>query len=84
MRRADKRDRGSVVIRVRQYAGTFIATGGGKRASCSASEYSAAWALAGKLLAGRAFDLTQRGSGANRHYRATVSTTTPDQDNTHE
>lgn len=70
MRRADKKSQNSIVIRVRQYAGTFVANGGGKRASCSASESSAAWALACKLFPGRKFTFKECGSGAGRFYRA--------------
>ena len=72
MRRADKQSMDSVVIRVRYTCGTFVATGGGKRASCTASEHSAAWALASKLFDDQ-FTLKECGRGAGRFYRATAA-----------
>lgn len=70
MRRADKEQDGSVVIRVRYCCGTHVATGGGKRASCTESEYSAAFVLAGKLFPKMAFKVAERGHGNNRFYVA--------------
>lgn len=48
----------SQIIRVRDYCGTHIATGGGKRASCSAGAVEAAHSLAFKLFGDRPFNLT--------------------------
>ncbi len=73
MRRADKAQDGSVVIRVREGCGTYIATGGGKRASCTASPYSAAFALARKIGLKPGFAMVEHGTGANRFYRAEVA-----------
>ncbi len=48
----------SQIIRVREYCGTSIATGGGKRATCTAGAVEAAHVLASKLFGDRPFNLT--------------------------
>ena len=70
MRRADKSPAMRFIIRVRDYGNTYVATGGGKRASCTESPYSAAFALAGKLNLGPGFTVTEHGHGDARFYRA--------------
>lgn len=47
----------SQIIRVREYCGTHIATGGGMRASNSSGPQNAAHGLAFKLFNGRNFNL---------------------------
>lgn len=63
----------SQIIRVRYYGGTHIATGGWKRASCTAGEYSAAFTLARKLFPRKTFTVSEHGHGNNRFYRAEAS-----------
>jgi hypothetical protein len=45
-------------IRVREYCGTYIATGGGKRASNTRGPMFAAGDLASKIFGNRPFNLT--------------------------
>ena len=47
----------SQIIRVRPYAGTDLATGGGKRTSCTMGPHAAAHAHASKLFGTRPFNL---------------------------
>lgn len=57
----------TVIIRVRSCCGTDIATGGGKRTTCTMGPHSAAHAHAFKLFGGRPFNLTAlRESGTFR------------------
>ena len=58
MRRADKASLSNVVIRVREYGGTYIATGGGQRTTCTQGAIQAAHAHASKIFADRNFTLT--------------------------
>lgn len=51
----------SVNIRVRDYGQTYHASGGGKRASCSASEHMAAERLAQKLAGDNFWRLERTG-----------------------
>lgn len=47
----------NILIKVRDTSGTYIATGGGMRASCAAGALMAAERLAGKLAAGRPWEI---------------------------
>ena len=58
------------IIRVHLYAGSYIANGGGKRATCTAGAVEAAHALAYKLFGNLKFTITAL-SEANT-WRATV------------
>ena len=72
MTRADKyADAKSQIIRVRPCGGTDIATGGGKRTSCTMGPHAAAHAHAVKLFGDRPFNLVAlREPGT---FRATVT-----------
>ena len=72
MRKADKIAAATThVIRVREYAGAYIATGGGRRTSCTQGAIQAANAHAFKLFNGLNFTLTALAeTGA---WRATVT-----------
>ena len=48
----------SQVLRVREYCGTYIATGGGKRTTCTQGAIQAAHSHASKLFVDRNFTLT--------------------------
>jgi hypothetical protein len=48
----------SQIIRIREYSGTYIATGGGMRATNTRGPQQAAHGLALKLFAHRPFNLT--------------------------
>ena len=58
------------IIRVREYGGTYIATGGGKRTSCTTAPFSAAYAHASKLFGDRHFNVVALRE--SNTYRATV------------
>ena len=51
----------SQIVRVRDIGSTYVATGGGKRTSCTAGPYSAAHAHASKLFGDRPFNLVSNG-----------------------
>lgn len=59
MRRADKQSMDSVVIRVRESCGTYIASGGGQRTSCTQGAQNAAVAHAFKLFKGPRFTIAE-------------------------
>ena len=60
----------SQIVRVRDIGSTYVATGGGKRTSCTAGAFSAAHAHALKLFGDRPFNLVSlRETGT---YHATV------------
>ena len=54
MRRAEKEQSKSAVIRVHYFAGSYIADGGGKRATCKSCSIDAATEL-GRILFGKAY-----------------------------
>lgn len=58
----------SQVIRVRESCGTYIATGGGKRASCTQGAHVAAHVLASKLFGPVNFHLSE--TAENNTWRA--------------
>lgn len=53
MRRADKSSLDSIIVRVRDCCGTYIASGGGQRTSCTAGPHLAVAAHCEKIFKGR-------------------------------
>ena len=61
----------SQIIRVREYCGTYIATGGGKRASNTRGPMHAAGSLAAKIFGNHHFNLAALAE--HNTWRATVT-----------
>ena len=71
MTRQDREaERRTQIIRVRDIGGTYVATGGGKRTSCTGGPQSAAHAHAFKLFGERHFNLVA--TAESNTWRATA------------